>query len=531
MNPLFTIVANNRQSRCTLRTGYLLNRRILITTAFAICTALPFSTAQEEKADSIIIAGVFQEIISASSKKNTAKLYKENLQLIRYNSDVFDALIKHLLSRNQIEIANELLKTNPFLMSQHNERARYFYYLGVCQMLDERGWPYFKQAERSLHAANMELRRSASPDYGFFSDIENARGYLSIVARGLSSNDVQEPVCLVRWEYIYLAIDHYREALIYNPDNAFAQQNLDTLLNKLEMTGIDIPPNKYELNIVPNQSVSLDSVDIDSLNDVSSIPVLDYSLLPRNHQLILSELHAYEEIILLIDLSGSMDDPVAWSNENSPKESIRTKFRIAQQLAIFIAMNLRPNVFLGTITVGRECDSRSMALNYPIASVSRAELATQIDHVRPHGPTPLNRRMRMTKDMFSAKRNKKLVFLLSDGMDTCGEIPDLCGTAAMLAAHGIDLSIFSFIYEAFDAESRSAYAIYQCMVRPSEGTIYKITEDGGVDDQIDYVPVSNNILVLPPMDTSVLWSNNPVLFQFVIENVEPPVDRIIRFDD
>ena len=93
-------------------------------------------------------------------------------------------------------------------------------------MLDEKGWPYFKQAEGSLAMANMELRRSSSPDYGFFSDIENAMGYLSIVARGLSTNAEQEPVCLVRWEYIYLAISHYREALIYNPDNEFAQQNL-----------------------------------------------------------------------------------------------------------------------------------------------------------------------------------------------------------------------------------------------------------------------------------------------------------------
>ncbi len=442
-----------------------MNWRILITTAIALCTLHPFSTAQEEEVDSIIVEGVLQELKAETNLKGCVKLYKENINIIRYHINLFDDYINHLLSTNRTVLANELLKTNPFLMSQHNERALYFYYLGVCQMLDERGWPYFKQAEKSLRIANMELRRSASPDYGFFSDIENARGYLSIVARGLSSSADQDPVCLVRWEYIYLAIDHYREALIYNPDNEFAQQNLDTLLNKLDKAGIDIPQNKYELNIVPNKSVSLDSIDIDSLNDVSMIPVLDYSLLPRNHQLILRELHAYEEIILLIDLSGSMDDPVAWSNENS-------KFRIAQQLGIFIAMNLRPNVFLGTITVGRECDNTSMALNYPIASVSRAELAMQIDHVRPHGPTPLNRRLRMTKDMFSAKRNKKLVFLLSDGMDTCGEIPDLCGTAAMLASHGIDLSIFSFIYEAFDAESRSAYAIYQCMVRPSEGKIY-----------------------------------------------------------
>lgn len=501
-----------------------MNWRIFISTAAVICTSIAFLIAQEVRVDSIIGAEVLQKLKSEARLQAKVKLYKENLKIIRYDLDLFDDYINHLLASNQPDVAMEILKVNPFLMSQHNERALYFYYLGVCQMLDKRGWPYFKQAERSLATANMEMRRSSSPDYGFFSDIENAMGYLSIVARGLSSSPDQEPVCLVRWEYIYLAIEHYREALIYNPDNEFAQQNLDTLLNKLEKAGIDIPLNKYELNIVPNQSVSLDSVDIDSLNDVSSIPVLDYSLLPRNHQLILRELHAYDEIILLMDLSGSMDDAVAWSNENS-------KFRIAQQLAIYIAMNLRPNVFLGTITVGRECDNTSMAINFPIASVSRAELAIEIDEVRPHGPTPLNRRLRMTKDMFSAKRNNKLVFLLSDGMDTCGEIPNLCGTAAMLAAHGIDLSIFSFIYEAFDAESRSAYAIYQCMVRPSEGKIYKITEDGGVDDEIDYVPVSNNILLLPTMDTSALWTNNPVLFQFLIENVEPPVDKILRFDD
>ena len=74
----------------------------------------------------------------------------------------------------------------------------------------------------------------------------------------------------------------------------------------------------------------------------------------------------------------------------------------------------------------------------------------QIDAIRPYGPTPLNKRLRMTKDMFSIRKNKKLVFLLSDGMDTCNEINELCATAAMLASNGIDLSIFSFIYETLD---------------------------------------------------------------------------------
>ncbi|MDH3651593.1 MAG: VWA domain-containing protein, partial [Saprospiraceae bacterium] len=420
--------------------------------------------------------------------------------------------------------AIEALKTNPFLRSQHNEQALYHYYLGVSQMVSKRGWPAFKQAEKSMNLAAAELRRSFSPDYGFFSDLENARGYLSITARGLSTDEEKDLVCIIRTEFIYMAINHFREALIYNPDNEIAQGNLDTLLAKLREADIPIPPNPYQQNFLLNSSISLDSVNIDSINDVSLIPILDYSLLPKNYQVILSELHAYDEIVLVMDLSGSMDDPVGWSAEAS-------KFKVAQQLALYITLNLRANVFLGAISVGQQCDRTSMVMHYPVASVSRQELSIQVDAIRPYGHTPLNQRLLMTKEMFSSRQNRKLVFLLSDGMDTCGEIPDLCGTAAILASHGIDLSVFSFIYESLDEESRSAYSIYNCMVNPSEGKIYKITEDGGVRDKIDYIPVSNNILTLPVMDTSYLWKNNQGLYQFDIEGVEPPIERIMKLED
>ncbi len=481
--------------------------------------------AQDDLMDSTSSV-ILQQLISYADAENTKKaaiVYNENKYWIRYQSELFDSVILYSFSRNHNEVASELLKRNPFLMSQHNEQALYHYYRGISQMLDERGWPNFKLAEQSMNQASLFLSRSISPDYGFYSDVENARGYLAIVARGLSTDEDKEAQCIIRSEFMYEAIDHFRSALIYNPENEFAQRNLDTLLSKLQRAGLPIPPHEYEKNMVLNQGVSLDSINIDSLNDVSMIPVLDYTLLPKNYQLILRELQAYDEIVLLIDLSGSMDDPVDWSNEAS-------KFNVAQQLAIYIALNLRANVFLGAISVGRECDRTSMVLNYPIASVSRQQLTMEIDAIRPFGHTPLDQRLLMTKDMFSTKKNKKLVFLLSDGMDTCGDIPNLCGTAAILASLGIDLSIFSFIYESLDPEVRSAYSIYNCMVQPSQGKIYKITRDVGIEDQIDYVPVSNNILVLPKMDTSVLWVNNKWLYQFPIKNVEPPVDKIMKFE-
>ena len=480
--------------------------------------------AQEPPLDSasLVLLTQIKTEATRNHTKNVVLLFRENLQTVRYDGHFFHQAISFLLQNDYVHIAGEVLKTNPFLMSQHNEQGLYYYYLGVTQMLDKRGWPNYKQAEKSLNRAALELRRSYLPDYGFYSDIENARGYLSITARGISTDAEKELVCIVRSEFINIAIHHFRDALMYNPDNIFAKRNLDTLVAKLEMVGLPVPPYPYSQNVISGLSIAFDSLNIDSLHNTSNLPVLDYTLLPNNYYLILSELSQYDEIILCLDLSGSMDDQVGWGAEVS-------KFAVARQLALFICLQMQTKVFIGAISVGQHCDETSAVLNYPIASISREEALMRIDAIRPHGYTPLNKRLRMTRNMFSVRKNKKLVFLLSDGMDTCNEINNLCATAALLAANGIDLSIFSFIYEALDPESRTAYEVYNCMVNPSGGKIYKITEDGGLKDKIDYTPVSNNLLTLPPLDTSLLWINNKYLFQFDIDGVVPPIDQIIKF--
>ncbi len=189
--------------------------------------------AQEENPLDSSSQIILNQILKESKAKNTKSVFQiftDNKLHIRYDINLFDQALNHLLRSDRIEIAQEVLKRKPFLMSQHNEQALFHYYLGVTQMLSKRGWPAFKQAEKTLNTAAAFIRRSYTPDYGFFSDIENARGYLSITARGLSTNrEVKDPVCVVRHEFINMAINHYREALMYNPENEFAQRNLDTL--------------------------------------------------------------------------------------------------------------------------------------------------------------------------------------------------------------------------------------------------------------------------------------------------------------
>ena len=498
--------------------------KLFLGTIFLVCANLAVFS-QEAPLDSASSAVLFQikKETASNNSKQIVRLFRDHQYLIRDDANLFDQAIKHLFSHGMQQTAIDVLKVNPFLMSQHSEMALYYYYVGIGQMLNKRGWPHFKQAEKSMDRAALELKRSQRPDYGFFSDIENARGYLSITARGLSTDEQKELVCIIRHEFINMAIHHFRDALLYNPDNHFAQRNLDTLIYKLRLADLPIPPLSYDTHAPFGRSVAFDSLNIDSLHNTSNLPLLDYTLLPKNYHLIVEELSQYDEIILCMDLSGSMDDPVGWGPEIS-------KFTVAQQLALFIAVQMRSEVFLGAISVGQDCDQTSMVLHYPIASVSRQEFIMKVDALRPHGHTPLNIRLKMTKEMFSSKQNKKLVFLLSDGMDTCDENPELCNTADMLAGHGIDLSVFSFIYETLDHESRAAYSIYTCMTNPSQGKIYKITHDGGLEDEIEYTPVSNNTLILPPMDTSILWNNNKWLFQFPIKGVEPPVKDILKFE-
>ena len=465
-----------------------------------------------------------QEFFSAKNPKQAYKLIEKNKQIIRYDDSLYYDINMHFLAVEDFEPLIEIHKYNPFLMSQYNEQAMYHYLKGVGQMLDQRGWTYFKEAEKSMNKARIQLERSWAADYGFYSDVENARGYLAIVARGMSTDSSGNEMCIVRPDFMYQALDHFRTALMYNPENSIAERNRDTVIVKLERLGLPIPPFAFGEVAGDRNFIQLDStIRMDSLNDISTMPILDYSLLPNDYTLILQQLHQYDEVMLLIDLSGSMDDPVEWAREAS-------KFHVAHQLALFISMKLRPNVFLGALSVGQQCDTKSMVLNYPIGGVSRKALIQKIANIRPFGWTPLNRRLLMTKDMFTGKNNRKLVFLISDGMDTCKENPDLCGTAAILAANSIDLSVFSFIYETLDPESRSAYSIYTCMVHPSEGKIYKITHDGGLDENIEYEPISNNLLVLPHMDSSILWTNQKLLYQFGIEGVEPPVSEILKVE-
>jgi len=491
-----------------------------------LTSGLSAQTSLLDSASSRIFLQLKQEAKNSNPKK-LRQFFNDNRMAIRYDAMLFDTSMNFLLALERPDLVNAVLQENPFLMSQHNELSLYYYYRGVSQMLDQRGWPNYKLAERSLRKALIEIRRSQTPDYGFFSDVHNAHGYLSITARGHSSSRDKDkrPICVVRPDFIYMAIDHFREALTYNPENEYAQGNLDTLYSKLELAGLPIPPEKIKSSTPfhGGLQIAFDSLNLDSLHNTSRLPILDYNLLPKDYHLILQQLSTYDEIVLCLDLSGSMDESVGWGPETS-------KFKVAQQLSLFLALNLRKEAFVGAVSVGQDCDMENMVLDYSIASVSREAFAMKLDAIAPYGHTPLNQRLQHTATMFSSRKNKKLVFLLSDGMDTCNDLVDLCGTAASLAAQGIDLSVFSFIYESLDPVSRTAYSIYECLVRPSEGKIYKITEDGGVEDEIDYEPVSNNTLVLPPLDSSGLWSSNPILFQFEIEGVVPPVREILKLE-
>jgi len=137
----------------------------------------------------------------------------------------------------------------------------------------------------------------------------------------------------------------------------------------------------------------------------------------------------------------------------------------------------------------------------------------------PYGMTPLNQRLLMTPSMYSRKKNKKTVFLLSDGMDSCDESLDLCGTSSYLNDQGIDFNVFSFILETEDNLSIYAYEIYKCLVQQSNGKLFHVDKKGDIQETEIEKLKGELKLVLPHFVKSHAWRGYDNLYQFDINSM------------
>ncbi|PSJ71744.1 hypothetical protein C7N43_37795 [Sphingobacteriales bacterium UPWRP_1] len=188
---------------------------------------------------------------------------------------------------------------------------------------------------------------------------------------------------------ITFATRFFERSLRFNPTNQAAKANL-TYLQKIVPSVSSVCPqladyNEYLNSLLPFQYKK----QIEQQAKPASKPIANplnlgttNNMLLDNMQVILKVMGKYQEIMFVLDHSGSMvaEMPLPPGTNSKGKEVKRsaTRFTVMQNSALYLLQKLKPVIKLGAITVGNYCEI-TPAIYFPVVDDKRKELAEQIN--------------------------------------------------------------------------------------------------------------------------------------------------------
>ena len=130
-------------------------------------------------------------------------------------------------------------------------------------------------------------------------------------------------------------LKHSEQALYFDKDNANALANRDTLISKIVASGSWVDEIDQKIKPKPIELIRGELlIEEKSTND--TLDLLDFNLLPNNREFLLKVLKKYDELLLAVDISGSMDDIHTTKSVS--------RFRLMKELCLFLFHRL-PSVF------------------------------------------------------------------------------------------------------------------------------------------------------------------------------------------
>jgi Mg-chelatase subunit ChlD len=400
------------------------------------------------------------------------KHYIKAFEYSPYEYTIHQKAMDFFFKNKDLENLERYLSLDLMSNSNHNGKALKLYYKGIIQM--KGGVENFHDAYASFHSAKHQIERSEFPDLDLWADILVACGYSKVVTRSLSSDGQDYYFSVLRVQDFMNAYPYYKKASILDPEHEVALKNLDTVEARITNCGMELPITSqftFETEELKKR-IHQDSIKKDSLNYINQLRDINLQHLPKQIGQMISLLNNYDEIVMVMDISGSMEEGVDWAQQV-------TRFNVMQELSLAILKQANPRINIGAITVGGECGIDPM-LRSGIGENRRSELSDLITSVRPNGWTPLNRMLNDAGTLFTSANNRKTVLLISDGMDSCREGINLCETAVKLHNSGIDLTVFSFLFEGTSYENNFAYQIYECMTEAANGKIFHLDQSGNI---------------------------------------------------
>jgi len=279
------------------------------------------------------------------------------------------------------------------------------------------------------------------------------------------------------------AYAYFKCAQYLDPTNETFTENvnyIEFVVNPDDLTDIP-PPSK----LIPSITLS-DSNSDNYESHYSGSYDLSYEYLPSNMEEILDILNKYDEVVFLIDHSGSMTEPMEALN-NTPR------YTVMRNILKCIIANLNDTVRFGAITVGGHYCGQTPLMRYKVGQITKEKFIWDITHIEPDGLTPLDIRLRTSQFLFTPKNNKKCILLCSDGINTCGPCRS-CQIADQLYKRGIHVNILSFIVES--NRYLSDYSVYDCISEYSDGNLWKINQ-GSIERSGVNIPTTIYALRLP----------------------------------
>jgi Ca-activated chloride channel family protein len=150
---------------------------------------------------------------------------------------------------------------------------------------------------------------------------------------------------------------------------------------------------------------------------------------------------ANDAVMILMDASASMGDPLGKEGMSKMEAAKRVIQTVMQRVPPQTQVGLR--VFGQTRPLLGSC--QSTALLVPLGTGNRALITSQAKTMKPTGETPITHALQTaTREDFIGVTGKKVIFLVSDGEETCDTDPCKAILGLMRQGYQVEVNTVGF---------------------------------------------------------------------------------------
>jgi Mg-chelatase subunit ChlD len=156
----------------------------------------------------------------------------------------------------------------------------------------------------------------------------------------------------------------------------------------------------------------------------------------RQNQQGLAQQAGPENVMIILDASYSMSEPIEQGSED--------KMVAAKRTVLEVLRNISPSTRVGLRVYGNSANQftacRATSLLVPLGENNRNLIASKMISLKPTGATPISYAvLRSLREDFNTVNGTQSIILISDGIETCGEDP--CDVAVKMQQMGIHIKI------------------------------------------------------------------------------------------